>query len=69
VCASCLAKAAKVAADGARPNRGLARVRRVLTLAAAVVMLWVLFYAVGSLLLSVPPDLHEGTVWQRIGME
>ncbi|WP_138223125.1 rhomboid family protein [Nibricoccus aquaticus] len=68
VCASCLTKAAR-AAEPVKSKRSFAGLRRGVTLVAAVLVLWVIFYAVGSLLLSMPPELHEGTVWKRIGMD
>lgn len=68
VCATCLAKTA-VASAKEKPKRSFARVRSGVTIAASVLVLWVLFYTIGSLLLSVPPDFHEGTIWQRVGGE
>jgi len=32
-------------------------------------MLWMIFYAIGSLLLSIPADFHEGTIWRRPFMD
>jgi len=60
LCAPCLAKQA--GGGGMRRRRWLA-VRRQLALAAAVLAAGLVFYALGSLLLNVPPDFHEGTIW------
>lgn len=68
VCASCLAKTTAASAE-AKPKRSFAGLRRGVTLIAAVLVLWVLFYTVGSLLLSVPADFHEGTIWRRPFMD
>jgi hypothetical protein len=65
VCARCLAKALAAAAPAAKPRRSFAGVRRAATLAVSLLVLWFLFHAVGSMLLNVPPDLHEGTIWTR----
>jgi hypothetical protein len=60
LCAACLAKQE----DAGGPRRGRRQaVRRQLALAAAVFAAGLVFYSLGSLLLSVPPDFHEGTVW------
>ena len=32
----------------------------------AAIMLWMLFYAGGALLVKIPPDFHDGTIWKRI---
>jgi hypothetical protein len=62
VCADCLARAtAPAARKTKRPWTGL---RRALALLTAVAVLWILFYAVGSLLLSMPGEFHDGTVWR-----
>jgi hypothetical protein len=62
VCADCLARAA---APGERkPRRSWAGFRRGLALLAAVCVLWILFYAIGSWLLGMPGEFHDGTVWR-----
>jgi hypothetical protein len=60
LCSACLAK--QEAGGGSRRGRWLA-VRRQLALAAAVFAAGLVFYALGSVLLSVPPAFHEGTIW------
>lgn len=60
LCAGCLAKA--VAAE-ARPRRDFTPVRRFVTLTAGVLVLWLFFYGLGNLLVKVPVDVHEGTLW------
>jgi hypothetical protein len=67
VCAGCLAKAS--AAVAPRKQRSWAGVKRVATLAVGGLILWVLFYAMGSLLLSVPGEFHDGTIWRRPFMD
>jgi hypothetical protein len=63
VCADCLARA--TAPREQKPKRSWAGFRRVLALLVGVCVLWVLFYAVGSLLLSMPGEFHDGTVWRE----
>jgi len=62
LCASCLAKIS--AAREIRRARFLA-VRRGARLAAGAAVLWLVFYWVGALLLKLPPDFHDGTVWKK----
>jgi hypothetical protein len=65
LCTSCLAKQA--AAPQARGG-DWAGMRRQLSLAAATLVAVLVFYAVGSILINVPPDFHEGTIWSpKIG--
>jgi hypothetical protein len=68
VCASCLAKTSAASATSGR-KRDLSRIRRAATLALSGLVLWMIFHAIGSLLLSMPADFHEGTVWRRAGEE
>jgi len=60
LCAPCLAKQV---GGGERRRRRLLAIRRQLALAAAVFAAGLVFYALGSLLLNVPPEFHEGTIW------
>jgi hypothetical protein len=65
LCTSCLARQA--ASTQARRG-GWAGVRRPLSLAAATLAAVLVFYAMGSILLNVPPEFHEGTIWSpKIG--
>jgi hypothetical protein len=63
LCASCLARSAKTAR---RAPRSFAAVRRAGTTLAAAVVLWLLFYALGAVLVRIPPDFHDGTVWKKM---
>ncbi len=67
VCAGCLAKAA--ADDAPKTKRSWAGAKRVATLVISGLVLWMLFYAIGSLLLSVPGEFHDGTIWRRPFMD
>jgi len=29
-------------------------------------VLWILFYAGGAVLVRIPPDFHDGTIWKKI---
>lgn len=63
LCAACVARAtAKKERSGPR----FAPVRQALGTAAAVAVLWLVFYLVGDALLKTPPDFHDGTVWKKI---
>lgn len=63
LCVSCLAR--QTARDAARLPLGLA-VRRALALGLAVLVAWAAFYTVGALLLKLPPDFHDGTMWRAV---
>jgi hypothetical protein len=60
LCTSCLARVYS-SATGRRGN--WAGARRQFALAAAVLAAVLVFYGIGSILLNVPPDFHEGTIW------
>jgi hypothetical protein len=61
LCAACLARQTtrpEATRMGAWP-----RLRRAAYLAVCVVLVWVAFYSVGSLLKAVPAKIHDGTIW------
>ena len=64
LCAPCLAKATTA---GERRHERLAGVRRAAGTTAGMLLLWLALYGLGELLLKIPPDFHDGTVWQKIG--
>lgn len=64
LCAPCLAKIST--AREAR-RTWLGSQRRGLQTAAGALVLWLVFYWAGALLLKLPPDFHDGTVWKRLG--
>lgn len=61
LCAACLG--IRINADVTRLSRfgGLARIARFLIGGA---LLWVFFYYLGQILLSLPSSFHEGTLWE-----
>ncbi len=63
VCASCLAKAAVKAAEKA--GGAMAALWRGAVVCAGLLLLWVLFQTLGGLLLDIPADVHDGTIWRR----
>lgn len=63
VCATCLKKLATRA--GRRAGR-LRSLRHGVQCLFAMLVLWLLFYALGRGLLSIPSDFHEGTVWKGL---
>ena len=63
LCATCVARAAEA---GKRRSQRRAAMRRAAVTAGAAIMLWMLFYAGGALLVKIPPDFHDGTIWKRI---
>ena len=63
ICSSCLAKLTRVVVT--RPRR-LGWLTAPLTTGQGLIVAWLFFYGVGLLLLRIPADWHEGTVWQKL---
>ena len=63
ICAGCLKKLSR--GGGGRLGR-LRPVTRGLQCLVSVLVLWLLFYALGRGLLQMPSDFHEGTMWKRL---
>ena len=66
LCSACLTRS--TAAQERRKQR-LVVIRRGASATAGALMLWLVFYWVGLLILKMPPDFHDGTVWQSIGKD
>lgn len=62
ICGACLRKETHAHAGEAR--RWSAWAARGAQMAAAVVVAWLVFYAAGRMLLTIPAEFHEGTVRQ-----
>lgn len=62
ICARCLAQ---LLTPPSSPARDLSWITAPITLAAGFLSAWLLFYALGWILLQLPSDLHEGTRWQQ----
>ena len=62
ICAACLS--ADADAVGASPSRfsGFSRMMHFLL---GTMLLWIFFYYLGQLLLSLPSAFHEGTLWEK----
>ena len=61
ICASCLKK--KIAA----PDRGRLRFINLLRMGQGIIgifIIWIFFYFIGQILVSIPSSFHEGTVWK-----
>jgi hypothetical protein len=61
LCSGCLGKLRD--ASGSRPAR-FSEVIRLFHFLAGLMALWVFFYYMGQILLSLPSSFHEGTLWQ-----
>jgi len=66
VCATCLAHLAGL--DGQRARR-LGALGRAARFAAALLLVWLVFYGLGQGLLALPNSFHEGTLWQGDPLE
>jgi hypothetical protein len=64
ICASCLRQAtARPGKSGRAIWLGLGRMA---ALSAGLALAWALFYILGSWLLSLPSNFHEGSVWTNL---
>ncbi len=63
VCASCLAKAAVKTEE--KRGGAMGAVWRGAVFCAGLLLLWFLFQTLGGLLLGIPADVHDGTIWRR----
>lgn len=62
ICAACLRKMLRPAEVKRRPwFSGLARV---VTFGFGLIMSWAAFYVIARMLLSMPANFHNGTLWQ-----
>ena len=61
LCASCLARLLKASEAGVFHLRGLLRTGQFL---CGGFVLWLFFYYLGQILLSLPTSFHEGTLWK-----
>jgi hypothetical protein len=66
LCSGCITKL--VHPTGVAPRRW-AVVRRGLATGAGVMVAWVAFFWVGTLLLKIPAAVHEGTIWKMDSSE
>lgn len=62
LCAGCLSRAARAEQ---RAQHRLAVIRRGATATAGAFVLWLVFYWLGAGLGQIPPEVHDGTVWQK----
>jgi hypothetical protein len=61
LCAACLD--GKINADVASRSR-FGRFARIIHFLLGAMFLWVFFYYLGQILLSLPSSFHEGTLWE-----
>ena len=61
LCAACLHKMAEPTGIGSNRFQGLMQVGQFLL---GIIILYVIFYYTAQVLLSLPSDFHEGTIWQ-----
>ena len=62
LCATCLAK---ILAPGKKGKARFRGVFRFAQLAVGFFVAWLVFYALGDLLLRIPTSFHEGEVWKK----
>ncbi|MEO6994978.1 MAG: rhomboid family protein [Lacunisphaera sp.] len=62
LCAVCLAREA--ATKTPEQKSAGVRVGKMVLTVACVLLLWVVFYGFGQLLKTIPPSVHEGTIWR-----
>jgi len=64
LCTACLAR--EVAKEEKPRATDWNRVGEFALTAACVLFLWAVFYGFGQALKSIPPSVHEGTVWKLV---
>jgi hypothetical protein len=62
ICAACLRKLTFKPETQKRDWSGMTRVVAGL---GGFVLAWLMFYTAGRMLLSIPADFHDGTLWQQ----
>jgi hypothetical protein len=62
ICAACLRR---ITFKPAGKKRNLAGVKRLLAGAFGCLLAWLMFYTAGRMLLSIPAEFHDGSVWER----
>jgi hypothetical protein len=63
LCVTCLNR---TAGTGGGLRKRLPKFFPVLQFLSGIFIAWMLFYGAGQLLISIPADYHEGTVWEKI---
>jgi hypothetical protein len=63
VCASCLAR--EVLASGRTEGSGWRTAGRAASALVALLALWLMFLLIGEWLLSIPEEVHSGTLWRE----
>ena len=66
LCASYLVKKTQKSSLG---QSRLSRLFRIMQIIVGVMLLWIFFYYMGQILLSIPTAFHEGTVWSGKWLE
>ena len=64
LCSNCLSMESETSLLA---KRKFAALFRILHFGFGGLMIWLAFYLVGYLLLAIPSDFHEGTIWKTIG--
>jgi uncharacterized paraquat-inducible protein A len=62
ICSSCLRK---LTTKKETKRRSFAPLGRALAAVAGLFIAWIFFFIIGRLLVNIPSDFHEGTVWKR----
>jgi hypothetical protein len=64
ICATCLAKPEE--AKEHKPSRILPAVGNALKASVGLLLAWLVFYAIGQILLMVPDSFHSGDIWSAL---
>ncbi len=66
ICSACLARLTQVAER--KPLR-LRWLTTPMAVALSLTVAWLFFYGVGRVLVKIPAEWHEGTVWEKLGTD
>lgn len=62
ICSSCLKK---LTVQKEKKRRSFAPVMRVFAAVVGVLLAWIFFFLIGRMLVRIPSQYHEGTLWQQ----
>ena len=68
LCADCLTETTKELKKSKKTRPWLMPVAVTVQLILGLLLVWMSFYMVGRLVIAVPSDFHEGTLWEKIQM-
>ncbi len=69
VCATCLQSSvskAEAKRSTGRLQRGVEKTDMAFRMAWGLFILWIVYYAIGQILLAIPTEFHSGNIWRNL---